>query len=320
MNSTKGASLAGEPASGVRPQVSLIVVAWQHQAMLDRCLAAAAAALATVSHETIVLDNGSRPALARCVPSATWVRHHSNVGFARAANTGARLAHGRYLLFLNSDAELAATTVHRLSMILAADRGLAAVAPLARGAAGDVRFPGLRFLGPLNQTLELLLGRLAGRFGRSCRPRRRRGPLVDVDWLRGSVLLVRAECFRAVCGFDEGYFFYEEDEDLCWRLRRRGYRVAVDTTETVYDPGGGSTASAGRWPRVELFRGQRRFVAKRFGHAGEWVYRCLASLAFLGKIARHALHASSGWRHEAFADALRGLWTSASQRARTTVE
>ena len=67
-------------------------------------------------------------------------------------------------------------------------------------------------------------------------------PSVDVDWVSGACLAVRRSAFTSVGGFDEGYFMYVEDLDLCWRLKRAGWRVRYVPTAEVVHTGGVSAA------------------------------------------------------------------------------
>ncbi len=184
-------------------------------------------------------------------------------------------------MFLNTDVELAPEDLPALVDCLAAHPELAAVAPLARRASKQVESPAMHFLNPVNH-IAGLLGRGRRRpFARSVRGHGM--PVVEVDWLRASTLLVRADVFRELCGFDEAYFFYGEDEDFAWRLARRGYRVAVCQDVVVNDIGGASTRRAGHWTAASLYEGQLRFLERRFGR---WVaagYRVAVSFTLAAK-------------------------------------
>ena len=79
------------------------------------------------------------------------------------------------------------------------------------------------------------------------------------------------------------YFFYEEDEDLCWRLRRRGHRVGVCADAVVGHDGGGSVAGTGDWTSLALYRGQLRFVARRAGRPAALAYRSSVSIVVIAK-------------------------------------
>jgi N-acetylglucosaminyl-diphospho-decaprenol L-rhamnosyltransferase len=86
----------------------------------------------------------------------------------------------------------------------------------------------------------------------------------DVDWVSGAAIWLRRDAIEAIEGWDEGYFMYVEDVDLCWRLRRAGWRIA-------YEPGGEVThvqgVSASQHPYrmiAEHHRSLYRFATKRW--------------------------------------------------------
>jgi len=313
--------MIGDMGDGTRrrpPLVSVVVPYWNTPELVRECLASIEAGLTGVDHEVIVVDNGSNVGRRLDpVADARMLHNAENLGFAAAANRAARIARGRFVLFLNSDVRLSAGAVARLVDDLRADPGLAAVAPVAIGRSGERRFPALRYLTPLAQA-RALFG-LGGRF--ACEPRAR--AVVNVDWARASTLLVRKRPFDELCGFDEGYFFYEEDEDLCWRLTRRGWRVAVDTRVEVDDPGGGTTRIAGRWPQVALYDGQLRFVRRRCGRAGVLAYRLAVTAAVAAKLLVPTAARRRGRRDRAgvrasVSEVLGALWRSQATVSTTT--
>jgi GT2 family glycosyltransferase len=293
--------------------VSVVIVHWNTPQLLRACVLSLREGLRGVEAETIVVDNGSasetRPPL--WPASGIQVIHLAeNRGFAAAANRGASVARGRFVLFVNSDVELSPYCARRLVRSLESDSRLAAVAASALDPHDNPRDPGMRLLTPFNHAMGLLglRRRMSSRSGRTPSARSRsRGDLVrTTPWARASTMLIRRDLLLAVGGFDEGYFFYEEDEDLCWRLRRRGYRVGVVDEVRVRDIGGASAKIAGDWPALALYRGQLRFVRKRFGLAGEIVYRMSVSFALASKVLIGRA------RHEQLL-VLKALWTLPSR-------
>jgi GT2 family glycosyltransferase len=274
--------------AGRRPDVSVVVVHWNTPQLLRACILSMRDGLRDVESEVIVVDNGSdkdlRPPLWPA-PGLQVIHLEENRGFAAAANRGAMRARGRLVLFVNSDVELTPHSAARLTRALDGDSRLAAVAAAARDRQGNDRDPAMRFLTPLNQAAGLLgLGGRAARAERADASGATARSVRTVPWARASTMLVRRDAFVAVGGFDEGFFFYEEDEDLCWRLRRRGYRIGVVDAVRVRDVGGASTALAGDWPALELYRGQLRFVRRRFGRSGALLYRMTVSVALAAKL------------------------------------
>jgi GT2 family glycosyltransferase len=274
-------------AGAARPVVSVIVPYLDTPGALDRCVASLALGCNGVGYELIVVDNGSRPEMAPRVERGRElrvVRNDANRGFAAACNQGAAVAAGRYLLFLNSDATVASRSISRLVAAMECDEGLAAVAPLLRDPRGSTKSPGRAWLGPGSQALALL-GYARARSSRAVAE-----SAIDVSpWLSAAALLVRARVFRLLGGFDEGYFFYEEDEDLAWRFARRGYRVAVCGDALVEHHGGLSSDTVGPWPSLALYVGQVRFVRRRCGIGGEWLYRASTATAVSAKAVKGRL-------------------------------
>ena len=98
---------------------------------------------------------------------------------------------------------------------------IAAVAPLIRSPAGDIEDSARRFPTPLSLAVKFLTGGPRPEFPAP------REPFMP-DWIAGMFMLFRGDAFAAVSGFDEGYFLYYEDVDICARLRAAGLRVEVN--------------------------------------------------------------------------------------------
>lgn len=148
------------------------------------------------------------------------------------------------------------------------DPGCALCGPLVRTPAGD-RYPSVRHFPTLvDATGHALLGLFApgNRFTRSYQRAEldRAGDTVPVpaDWVSGACFLVRRSAFEAVGGFDESYFMYAEDVDLCWRLGRAGWRVAYVPAAEVTHAQGVSTDRHPYRMILEHHRSLLRFAAR----------------------------------------------------------
>lgn len=170
------------------------------------------------SPELIVVDNAS-PDAARAVAEEAGVRVlplTENLGFARAANVGLATAQGRITVFLNPDARCTPRVLGELVAALDGDPDLGLVAPslvnLDDGRPQASRFPfpaWSTFLG------RHVLGPAPADEARADEP----------AWLLGACLAGRTEDLRRWGGFDEDFFLYGEDMELCWRVQARGRRV-----------------------------------------------------------------------------------------------
>ena len=195
--------------------------------------------------DIVVVDNDSRdgsgPALAAADPEARFIPAGANLGFGTAANRGVAATNASRVLILNPDAVVEPGSVKALLAALDGDRGLAVVGPRVDNPDGT-RYPSTRRFPDLGVAVGhafLGLVRPGNRFTRryrmlDCDPDR----VGDVDWVSGTCMLVRRSAFDAVGGFDETYFMYVEDVDLCWRLRQAGWRIG-------YEPGAGVVHTVG---------------------------------------------------------------------------
>lgn len=241
--------------------LAVVVVNYNAGEHLRRCLDSVLAAAGDVDLEVVVVDNASSDGSARRAvaahPAVRLVENRENRGFAAAANRGIRETSAPYVLLLNPDAEVTAGSLASLVKV-AEDRRRAGVLGLAvRNPDGSVQPSARRVPGIWEGLAHAFLGRVAPRNRFT-----RRYTMADwdhasereVDWVSGSAMLLRREAVEAVGGFDEGYFMYVEDVDLCTRLRRAGWAVLfTPEVEVVHEIGVSS-----RWqPRRMAFEHSR---------------------------------------------------------------
>ncbi len=218
--------------------ISAIVVNRNGERYLARCLESLVAAGVD---ELLLVDNdssdGSLDLVRRQFPAVELLAQTENLGFARANNLAAARAGGDLLLLVNCDAWLGDECLPRLHTALAADAGLGLVAPRLRYPEGTPQF----VWAPDRGLLGELLQRQRNPFERrrwSHRPLERLLRVLGPGWCSAACVLVRRAAFEAVGGFDEGYFLYFEDVDLCLRLRRLGWRLAVVQDAVAFHAGG----------------------------------------------------------------------------------
>ena len=165
-----------------------------------------------------------------CVTSET------NLGYAGGVNRGVAATRAPVVAVLNADVTVEPGTAAAMLARIAAEPDLAAVGPVIRNPDGS-QYPSARTVpSPGDAVGHALLGlvRPSNRFTRRYRqldvdPTRPR----DVEWLSGAALWLRRSALESVGGWDERYFMYVEDVDLCWRLRRLGWRVAYEPAGAV---------------------------------------------------------------------------------------
>ncbi len=202
----------------------------------------------------VVVDNasadGSGDALRGSDPDAVLLPMASNLGYGTAANRGVAATDAPYVLILNPDTVVEPGTTKVLAAALDRDPGLAVVGPRMENVDGSL-YPSARcFPNLVDAAGHAFLGFVA-----PANPYTRRYRMLDwdhgeageVDCVSGACLLVRRSAFVAAGGFDEAYFMYAEDVDLCWRLRQQGWRVG-------YEPAGRVVHSLGASSRQHPYR------------------------------------------------------------------
>lgn len=246
--------------------------------------------------EVIVVDN--HPDATRAGVAAPWpdgvrvLAPEGNVGYVRACNRAAAAARGAWLLFLNPDAPADPECVGRLRA--------AAGEPDVAIVGAQVLLPGGDRVNAGENPVHLSGLCWSGRFGEP----RESGPPRDVAAVSGAALMVRADVFAAIGGFEPGYFMYHDDVDVCWRARLAGWRVRfVPDATVVHDYS--FEKGAGKWFWLERNRGWTVLS----NYAGTTLV-LMAPLLLATELAVLALALRGGWAREkvrAWGALLRGL-------------
>lgn len=209
--------------------ISVVIVNYESGEHLGPCLDSVAPLL-EAGHEVVVVDNGSRDGSQRAVAGRDGVellRLSVNMGFGAASNRGAAETRGEHLLLLNPDARLDPDCAERLSAALARDARRGAVAPRLRYPDGRRQFTWEPTPSLLGEALCKLRNPFEALAWAHDPVRRLVVALGDPGWLTAACLLVRRPAWDEVGGFDEDYFLYFEDADLCLRLRAAGWTLAL---------------------------------------------------------------------------------------------
>jgi N-acetylglucosaminyl-diphospho-decaprenol L-rhamnosyltransferase len=123
-------------------------------------------------------------------------------------------------------------------------------------------------------------------------------PAADVDWVGGACMLVRRSAFDLIGGFDEAYFMYVEDVDLCWRLGQAGWRIGYEPSARVVHALGGSSRRVPYRMIAEHHRSLYRFVSKSSAGARRGMLPVVAAGLGVRTVAAWAHHALGGARSE----------------------
>jgi N-acetylglucosaminyl-diphospho-decaprenol L-rhamnosyltransferase len=251
-------------------RVTAVVVSYNTREELRRCLDSLRAH-AGVPCQVVVVDNastdGSPDMVEKEFSAARLIRNRENVGFSRGNNQALREAKGAYVLILNSDAELTPGALPALAGLLDTRPRLGAVGPRTVSADGTVQVsfgPALRPLAEWRQ--RRLVRGVKRRDPAAVKEATERAAVEHApDWVSASCLLARKEALDMVGGFDEGFFLYEEDVDLCLRLRRAGWDVVFTPAAQVIHHLGASMQSDPGRAGLEYHRSHVRYYRKHNG-------------------------------------------------------
>jgi GT2 family glycosyltransferase len=264
--------------------LDVVIVTYNSRHVLGDLLDSLPAALGEVSADVVVVDNGSGDGTAEFAASRGGCRvvRAANAGYAAGVNRGVREASGAgAILVLNPDVRLHEGAVPPLLAALG-EPGVGIVAPQVRSPEGHLepslrREPTmLRAIG-LNWTGLRAFSEYVTGAESYARPR-------TVDWALGAALLVSAECYEALGGWDESFFLYSEETDFCLRARDAGFLTRYEPLSVATHIGGGS----GRNSRTHAMQAVNRvrLHSRRHGPAASWCYFWLNVASELSWVAR----------------------------------
>ncbi len=220
--------------------ISVIIVNHNGEEHLRRCLESLRGQGPEI--EVLVVDNASSDsslAMVREVfPEVRVLEQDRNLGFGAANNLAAVEARGECLLLLNADAWLETGALQRLHQRLQRENRLALVAPALFYPDGRRQFVWSPERGVAGEALQRLRNPFEKRNWAHGAVMRTASRLVGRLWFTAACVLVRSDAFAAVGGFDERFFMYFEDVDLCVRLEKAGWGLAQEPDAVVHHAGG----------------------------------------------------------------------------------
>lgn len=215
--------------------LTISIVNWNTQEELRECLAGIFSQDNSISSEVIVVDNGSADGSAEMIRTefadrVVLIANPDNRGFGAAHNEAIKQSAGRYVLLMNPDSHVVSQdALKRMVEYMDANEDIGILGPRIVNPDGTLQFSARRFppmfAGVFRHTI---LGRLfpKNRFVRGyLMSDESHDRIMDVDWVSGCAMLARKETLDEIGVFDERFFMYCEDVDLCKRAHQSGWRV-----------------------------------------------------------------------------------------------
>ncbi len=295
--------------------LSIVIVNWNVRELLRRCLASIAGSDALLLEETqppaqnadkagrrwlaevIIVDNASTDdsvsMLNETFPWVQMIANRQNLGFTKANNQGLAASRGRYVLFLNPDTEATPQAFGQMLAYAEAHPQVGVLGPQLCNSDGNVqssrrRFPTLAtfFLESTVLQRKWAHNRVLDHYFVRDRPD---DAISQVDWVVGACMLVRRSVLDAIGGFDEGFFMYSEELDLCHRAVDAGWQVVFLPDALVIHHEGKSSEQVVAARHIHFFTSRVRYVHKYHGRLSAAVVKSFLLLSFVFQWAEEAV-------------------------------
>ncbi|MEW6356982.1 MAG: glycosyltransferase family 2 protein [Planctomycetota bacterium] len=246
--------------------VSFIVVSWNACDLTQVCLRSIFDNVHGVGFEVVLVDNasidGTAEAVRREFPDVRIIVNQEHQGYGAASNRAFGEARGRYLAVVNNDVKLTPNAIETIVKFMESEPDVGTAGPQLLNEDGSrqnsiAAFPSLA-TELLNKTLLRVVfpERYPSKYFAHDRP-------IDVDSIIGACMVLRADAVRQVGGFDEDYYFFVEETDLCFRLWRKGWRVCnVPSAKAYHYKGASAERRPGAAARIEYCRSLYKFFEK----------------------------------------------------------
>jgi len=256
-----------------QPLISIIIVNYKARVELEKCLTSIVTFEAKTNIEVLILNNDTTNTLKELhIPTkldAKVINLKNNLGFGAACNVGVSKATGTYLFFLNPDTQLKNNAISQSIAFLKIHQQYGAVAPLLLDVDGNMypeqgskRYSWLSFI-----IQESFLSRLAiltifnnDHFLTS----HNNDNPKQVSVVPGTAFAITKDLFTSMYGFDERFFLYYEDLDICHRIEDAGYELAIIHNGKIQHEWGSSAKKESQATKYFL-ESRKKYAEKYFG-------------------------------------------------------
>ncbi len=267
--------------------IDIIIVNFNSTDYSIKCIGSIYSSFQTIGANIIVVDNGSKDypvRIKRAYPDVDLILNDQNDGFSKAVNIGLRYAASQWAIILNSDTVIYSGFFDKVVPFLNSNREVAIVGPKILEKDGAVQGSARRF----PTVLTSLFGRkspLTKIFPNNpvtkkeffCFNGNGNKP-IEVDWVSGACMIARTKALKDINGFDEKFFLYWEDTDICSRLKKAGWKIIYYPLSEIYHHTGTSSNTV---PLFSIFHFHRSCYIYFRKHA-KWPLSILNPIALMG--------------------------------------
>lgn len=252
--------------------LSIIIVNYKVKEELFSCIDSIKKSKTKKSYEIIIVDNDEKKTIGRELfkkfPDVIYFPSKKNLGFGGGNNLGAKAARGEFFYFLNPDTEVSAGSIDTLIDVFSNKKKCAIVAPVLTNENDEViPLQGAKTLTPLRaifsfSALSLLLpnNKTKKQFWIADWDRKK---IREVDTVPGTAFLIKKNIFEQIGGFDEKFFLYFEEYDLCKRVKDLGYDIFIEPKSRVLHKMGRSTGKSEKKNINKIFEKSRFYYFRK---------------------------------------------------------
>ncbi len=241
---------------------SLIIINYQTLEITKNCLNSILSFCNSLEFEIILIDNNSGDGSIETLEKEfrgkiRIIKNRENIGFAAANNQGAKMARGKYLFFLNSDTIITDNILAPLFKILEENKSTGILAPRLLNSDKSLQD---KSYGAYPRLMDLILSH----FIKKEKIPSERTNSFEVDWLSGAALIIRHELFKRIGGWDNKFFMYFEDVDLCRRTKDANYKIIIAPSVSLIHLSGKSLSKNNK-RKYYYYASQNYYFKKHYG-------------------------------------------------------
>jgi len=255
---------------------SFVIVNYNTQESLRRCLTSILKFTQLEKREIIVIDNNSQDASQAMIKEfyfkdVSYIFNSSNLGFSSACNQGALVAKGDYLFFLNSDAYLVSDILLEIEKIFSDNSKIAAIFPVLKDSKLDLE---TRFFGRFPSFKNTIFKKSEKKLRLETKKLIKNNDILKVDWISGASMVVKNTAFFSVGGFDKTFFMYFEDIDFCQKLKKLNYECVI-TPDDIFliHERGLSFKGDNKLKKKYYYQSQNYYFKKHYGSIGMYLLK-----------------------------------------------
>lgn len=246
-------------------ELSIIILSYNTKDLTLRCIESIISQykkdLEMKRIEIIVVDNNSSDDSVSAISglllknfSIKLILNKENAGFGKGCNIGAKAAEGKSILFLNSDTQVLDRGFMQMADFLENNKNIGVLGGKLINPDNTLQPSGGNFYNLWNLFLMLIGGERLGLVRRSAKKKER------VDWVSGACMMIKRTLFNNLGGFDEYFFMYIEDMELCFRVRKMGLLTYFYPTIELKHKSLGSSNKT--FAIINIYKGILHFYSK----------------------------------------------------------